>query len=257
VIDHTIDYDRLGHGYSQERRADPRIKERIDHALGAARTVVNVGAGAGSYEPADRHVIAIEPSATMRAQRPAGLAPAISAGAESLPLDDDSVDAALAVLTLHHWDDQIRGLREMRRVARGIVVVVTFDVERLAHFWFIADYLPEVLDDDRGRFPAIDEIARELGADATVEEIPIPEDCVDGFFEAYFNRPEQYLKAEIRAAQSAWPRLPEGAEERALKALADDLESGAWDRRYGELREQSEYDGGLRLIAPATAPRLG
>jgi SAM-dependent methyltransferase len=246
--DRTIDYDRLGYGYSEQRRADPRIARRINDALGDARTVVNVGAGAGSYEPSDRFVLAIEPSATMRAQRPGHLPPAIDASAESLPLDDDSVDAALAVLTLHHWPDQIRGLREMRRVARAAVVVVTFDVERLGRFWLIDEYLPEVLEDDRGRFPAIDEIAAVIGPDAGVETVPIPGDCVDGFFEAFYNRPDQYLEPHVRAAQSAWPRLPPGAEQRALAALADDLRSGVWERRHGHLRSETEYDGGLRLI---------
>ncbi len=248
AVDRTIDYDRLGHGYSEQRRADPRIADCIHDALGDARTVVNVGAGSGSYEPSDRFVLAIEPSATMRAQRPAHLAPAIDASAESLPLDDDSVDAALAILTVHHWPDQVRGLREMRRVARAAVVVVTFDVRRLARFWLIDEYLPEVLDDDRGRFPAIEEIAAALGPDAQVEKVPIPEDCVDGFFEAFYNRPERYLEPRVRAAQSAWPRLPAGAEQRAVAALTDDLRSGAWERRHGHLRNEAQYDGGLRLI---------
>jgi SAM-dependent methyltransferase len=248
VTDRTIDYDRLGHGYSEQRRADPRIAGRIHGALGDARTVVNVGAGAGSYEPTDRFVLAIEPSATMRAQRPAHLAPAIDASAESLPLDDDSVDAALAVLTMHHWRDPIKGLREMRRVARQTVTVMTFDVERLAEFWLIAEYLPEVLEDDRGRFTPIAEIAGELGPEATVETVLIPEDCVDGFFEAFYNRPDCYLEPHVRAAQSAWPRLAAGVERRALTALAADLRDGSWERRHGDLRTQSEYDGGLRLI---------
>jgi hypothetical protein len=152
------------------------------------------------------------------------------------------------VLTIHHWPDQIKGLREMRRVSRAAVVVVTFDVERLAGFWLIAEYLPEVLEDDRGRFPAIDQIAAALGTDVGVEKVPIPEDCVDGFFEAFYNRPERYLEPHVRAAQSAWPRLPPGAAQRALAALADDLRSGAWERRHGYLRNEAEYDGGLRLI---------
>lgn len=249
----SIDYDRLGHGYSRQRRADPRIAARINAALGETQTVVNVGAGAGSYEPRDRYVLAIEPSRTMRVQRPPQLPPAIDARAESLPLDDAAVDAAMAILTVHHWDDPIAGLIEMRRVVRGTVLVLTFDINRLAEFWLIRDYLPEVLDDDLRRFPAIEQIANAVG-DASIETVPVPRDCIDGFFEAFYNRPERYLDPAVRAAQSAWPRLPTGAEQRALAALSEDLESGTWDERHGHLRQQGDYDGGLRLIV-ANSPR--
>jgi SAM-dependent methyltransferase len=243
----SVDYDRLGHGYAQRRRADPRIAARIRAALGDARTVVNVGAGAGSYEPTDRQVIAVEPSAGMRAQRPAHLAPAIDARAEALPLDDGAVDAAMAIVTVHHWDDPVAGLRELRRVARGPVVVLTFDIEVFAGFWMVTDYVPEVLDDDRGRFQPIDEVAATLGR-AEIEPVPIPFDCTDGFFEAHYGRPEAYLDADLRAAQSVWPRLPAGVERRTVDALAADLASGAWDSRHGRLRTQPEYEGGLRLV---------
>src|SRR5215208_3177943 len=118
-------YDRAGHGYAEQRRPDPRLADPIHRALGSAATLVNVGAGAGSYEPPDRYVLAVEPSETMRRQRPDNLPPAIDAVAESLPLDDDAVEAAMAVLTVHHWSDPVAGLREMRRVARGPVVVLT------------------------------------------------------------------------------------------------------------------------------------
>lgn len=249
---HSIDYDAVGHSYSQQRQPDPRIATQIHRALREARTVVNIGAGTGNYEPNDRYVIAVEPSAALRAQRPRHLAPALRARAEALPLDDDSVDAALAVLTVHHWDDPIAGLREMRRVARDIAVVVTFDVERLVDFWLIADYLPEVLADDRERFPSIQEVADTLGGSTAVTTIPIPEDCSDGFFEAFYNRPERYLDPQIRSAQSAWPRLPPGREEQAIGQLADDLATGAWDQRHGELRQRPRYDGGLRLIIART-----
>jgi SAM-dependent methyltransferase len=193
-------------------------------------------------------VLAIEPSATMRAQRPRHLAPAIDARAESLPLDDDSVDAALAVLTVHHWSDPVAGLRELRRVARRTVVVMTFDIEQLSRYWLLTEYLPEALEDDRERFAPIDEITGVLGPNVSVVPILIPADCCDGFFEAFYNRPEKLLDPEVRAAQSAWPRLPFGVEQRAVTALAADLESGAWDRQHGDLRSQPEYDGGLRLI---------
>ena len=244
----TIDYDRNAPAYSGNRRADPRIAARVHAALGSSRTVVNVGAGAGSYEPCDRHVIAIEPSAGMRGQRPPELAPAIDACAEALPLDDDSVDAAMAIITIHHWQDPAAGLREMRRVARGPVVVVTFDIDALADYWMIADYLPETLIDDRARFPSIDTIVDLLGG-ASVETIPIPLDCIDGFFEAYYGRPEAYLDPTVRAAQSVWPRMPDGVEQRAISALGKDLANGAWDAHHGHLRAQGAYEGGLRLIS--------
>jgi SAM-dependent methyltransferase len=246
--DTSIDYERLGHGYAERRRPDPRIAAQIHAALGDARTVVNVGAGAGSYEPLDRYVIAVEPSATMRAQRPSELAPAIDASAERLPLDNDSVDAGMAVLTLHHWTDPEAGLRELRRVVRGPVIVVTFDLHVLASFWLIDEYLPEVLEDDRERFPPIERVSRALGG-ATVEPVPVPADCTDGFFEAFYSRPECYLDPAVRAAHSAWPRMPPGVKERCVARLRDDLESGAWDARHGELRDLPTYDAGLRLIA--------
>lgn len=248
----SIDYDRLGHGYSQQRQADPRTAAQIHSALGDTRTVINVGAGTGNYEPHDRYVIAIEPSATLRAQRPRHLAPAIRASAEALPLDDGSVDAALAVLTVHHWDDPIAGLREIRRVASNIAVIVTLDIERIADFWLIDDYLPEVLADNRERFPSIQQTVDALGGNAAVHTIHIPEDCSDGFFEAFYNRPEHYLDPHVRSAQSAWPRLPPGREEQVISQLADDLASGSWDKRHGQLRHQPTYDAGLRLILATT-----
>jgi len=241
------DYDRHATAYPAQRRADPRIAACIHAALGYARTVVNVGAGAGSYEPEDRYVIAIEPSAGMRAQRPAHLAPAIDARAEALPLDDDAVDAAMAIFTVHHWDDRVAGLRELRRVARGPVVVLTLDIDVRARFWFFTDYLPEGLAEECGRFLPVDEIAGVLGG-ALVEPVPTPADCSDGFIEAYYARPEAYLDPAIRAGQSLWPLLRAGVERRALAQLEADLASGAWDERHGHLREQPAHDGALRLV---------
>ena len=227
--DASIDYDRHAPDYPRHRQTDPRIAARVLAALGDARTVLNVGAGSGSYEPEDRYVLAVEPSAGMRAQRPAHLAPAIIASAEALPLDDDSFDAAMAIITLHHWHDPAVGLRELRRVARGPLVVLTFDIDVLAGFWMISDYLPEALTDDRERFPMIDAVTDILG-DARVEPIPIPADCEDGFFEAHYARPEAYLDSALRAAQSVWPRLPEGVEQRALAAFSADLASASVGR---------------------------
>ena len=240
-------YDTHGHGYSRHRRAEPRIAARIHAALGDARTVVNVGAGAGSYEPEDRYVLAIEPSATMRAQRPAHLVPAISAYAEALPLDDASVDAAMAIITVHHWEDVARGLRELRRVARGPVVVLTLDLDAFGGYWLVADYGPELLAVERKLFPGPAEIAAALG-DARIEPIPVPAGCQDGFVEAYYGRPEAYLDASVRSAQSVWRRLAPGVESRIVAALSDDLASGAWDDRHGSLRSQPEYESTLRLI---------
>lgn len=239
-------YERHGSAYAATRRTDPRIAAQIHAALGDARTVVNVGAGTGSYEPRNREVIAIEPSATMRAQRPPELAPAIDAVAEALPLADDSVDAAMAVITMHHWDDPAAGLGELRRVARGPVVVVTFDPDTLGDLWLV-DYLPEILPDDCARFPPIDAVVERL-APARVEPVPIPADCWDGFLEAFYARPEAFLDPAVRRAQSIWPRLAPGIEERALAALADDLATGRWDERHGHLRAAREFHGALRLV---------
>ncbi|GAA2485136.1 class I SAM-dependent methyltransferase [Winogradskya humida] len=242
-----VDYETGGHGYATRRRPDPRVAALVHTALGDARTVLNVGAGAGSYEPGDRYVLAVEPSATMRAQRPAGTAPAVDATAEQLPFDDDSFDAAMATVTVHQWSDTLRGLAELRRVARGRVVVLTFDGDALDRFW-LAEYAPELIAVERGRYPAIADIADAIGSPADVIEVPIPLDCVDGFTEAYYGRPEQLLDPAVRAAQSAWGFVDETAIARAVGDLRADLASGAWDARHGNLRTQPEFTGSLRLI---------
>jgi SAM-dependent methyltransferase len=193
-------------------------------------------------------VLAVEPSAGMRAQRPSYLAPALVATAEALPFDEDAFDAAMAIATIHHWRDPLAGLREMRRVASGPVLVLTFDADALEKYWLVRDYLPEMLADERARMPAIEQIGATLGGVVGVESIPVAADCRDGFLEAYYGRPEAYLQQEVRAAQSVWPRLREGVERRALRALEADLASGAWDERNGHLRSMRAYDGSLRLI---------
>jgi hypothetical protein len=241
-----VDYDEHGGTYAAHRRADPRFAARIHAALGDARTVLNVGAGAGSYEPEDRWVLAVEPSATMRAQRPPGAAPAIAARAEALPLDDDSVDAAMACVTVHHWEPQAAGLAELRRVARGPVVVFTFDLESLPA-WQL-EFLREGIERERPRFGPIEAVAEGLGGRTRIERIPTPADCADGFFEAFWNRPEALLDPAIRASQSLWALLDPGAEERIVARLADALESGAWDAEHGHLRGQASFDGSLRLV---------
>jgi ubiquinone/menaquinone biosynthesis C-methylase UbiE len=241
-----VDYERHGRTYARHRHADPRIAARIHAALGNARTVLNVGAGAGSYEPRDRWVLAVEPSATMRAQRPAGAAPAIAGRAEALPFDDDALDAAMACVTIHHWESPATGLAELRRVARGPVVVFTFELEHLPAWQ--REFLREGYLAELPRFPAIDDVAAMLGGRTRVERIPTPGDCTDGFFEAFWRRPESLLDPAVRSAQSVWALLEPGVEQRICERLAGALQSGAWDAEHGHLRERESFDGALRLV---------
>ncbi len=243
----VFDYDRLGHQYASHRRTDPRIARYVHEALGSATTVLNVGAGAGSYEPIDRYVLALEPSAAMRAQRPANLPPALIGTAEALPLDDQCVDAAMAMVTIHHWGDIRKGLLEMKRVARHRVVIMTFDGDALDSFWN-AEYFREVVETERRRYPRIDWIGDVLGGNCSITAIPIPLDCVDGFQEAFYGRPEAFLNPEVRRAQSAWGFFSEVEQDRMVRRLSEDLQSGAWDRKYGYLRTQLFFTGALRLI---------
>jgi SAM-dependent methyltransferase len=194
-------YDRIGRGYARTRRPDPRIAAAIGRALEGCASLVNVGAGAGSYEPADRRVVAVEPSATMIRQRPAGAAEVVRGVAERLPLADAAVDGALAVLTAHHWRDLRRGLAEMRRVARRRVVVLTWDQPVFEDFWLVREYLPGILEVDRPRALAIAEVAAALEA-SEVLTLPIPHDCADGFLGAFWRRPEAYLDPGVRAGMS-------------------------------------------------------
>ncbi|MFB5192334.1 class I SAM-dependent methyltransferase [Alicyclobacillus fastidiosus] len=244
----AFNYDRYGHKYSGHRRTDPRIAAYVNAALGPAKTVLNVGAGAGSYEPSDRYVIAVEPSSVMRAQRlDAERAPAIIGTADSLPFDDNSFDAAMAMVTVHHWPDIQEGLQELRRVTRGQVIVMTFDPDALHEFWN-ADYFPELIEVERRRYPTMDDLYKAIGGKCEVHRIPIPLDCVDGFQEAFYGRPEAFLEKEVRMAQSAWGFLPEGVEEKLVRNFADELESGEWDRKYGKYRTTPFFTGALRLI---------
>jgi SAM-dependent methyltransferase len=242
-----FDYDTHGRGYALRRRPDPRIAGLIHAALGDARTVLNVGAGAGSYEPDDRYVLAVEPSAAMRAQRPSGAAPALAATAERLPFDDDTFDAVMATVTVHQWHDTVVGLAELRRVARGPVVVLTFDGDELDRLW-LAEYAPELMAVERRRYPAITTIAAAIGRTTDVLEVPIPIDCVDGFTEAYYARPEAFLDPQVRAAQSAWGFITPEATHRAVESLRSDLTSGRWQQRYGHLLTQPQFVGSLRLL---------
>jgi SAM-dependent methyltransferase len=248
-----VDYERHGVGYTAQRRADARIAAVVHAALGDARTVLNVGAGAGSYEPLDRHVVAVEPARAMRAQRPAQLAPAVAAVAERLPFDDAAFDASMAMITIHQWPDLARGLAEMTRVTRGPVVILTFDPEALPRFW-LADYAPELMATECPRFPSIATLARLLRRPVRVEPVLIPIDCSDGFIEAYYARPERLLDRAVRRAQSAWTLLAPEVEQRIVERLRADLDSGAWDARYGAWRSAPHFAGSLRLVVGMPTP---
>ena len=241
-------YDRIGVGYSSRRRPDPRIAGHILAALGPARTVVNIGAGTGSYEPVDRSVVAVEPSAEMVRQRKQG-GPAVRASADRLPFPGRSFDAALAVLTIHHWPDWRQGLAEMRRVARERVVIFTKDPAH-AGFWLTQEYFPEMIEIDRPIFPAADEIARFLEP-AEVRAVPVPADCWDGFTGSYWRRPEAFLDAGVRGAISTFTKMKNA--ESGLERLRADLASGAWKRRHEPLLSLAELDVGYRLIVASNA----
>ncbi len=240
-------YDRIGVTYAQTRRPDPRIDAAIRVALGGARSVVNVGAGSGSYEPPET-VMAVEPSEVMIAQRPAGLAPAVQATAEAIPLDDGAVDAALAVLTIHHWPDLARGFAEMRRVA-GRIVVLTWDPSMARSFWLAREYLPEeAVEWDIVRCPPLETVTRLIGPEAVVAPVPVPHDCTDGFFGAFWRRPEAYLDPVVRAGISNLAHFGDVLAP-AFEHLAADLDSGAWHRRHADLLDLDELDLGYRIVA--------
>jgi len=236
-------YDTIGKGYAEMRRPDRRIALAVETALGSAQSVVNVGAGAGAYEPVERLVVAVEPSIAMISQRPAGSAPAVQACASSLPFGNDSFDAALSVLTVHHWRHRAQGLGELRRVARRRVVILTWD--RASPGFWLSDYFPELLDLDRSLFPSVGELERALGP-VSVDPVPIPHDCTDGFLGAHWRRPAAYLDERVREAISTFSKLPDAAP--GLARLSADLASGQWRRKYGALLRETALDLGYRLI---------
>jgi SAM-dependent methyltransferase len=246
-VNEEVAYDRIGVGYREFRRADPRIAARIEEALGNARSVLNVGAGAGSYEPAGREVTAVEPSTEMIAQRPPGAALVVQASAEALPFGDGSFDAVLAVLTAHHWADLNAGLSEMLRVARRRVVIVTFDSKALEDLWITADYFPEMLKLKRPSGAASRDLVTMLPA-ATSFPLPVPRDCEDHFFAALWARPELLFDEEVVRPIWVWQSIPEESRRAGRERLAADLKSGVWEERYGHLREAPELDVGLRLV---------
>jgi SAM-dependent methyltransferase len=230
------------------RRPDPRIAAQIDTALGAARTVVNVGAGTGSYEPRGREVTAVEPSAEMIGQRPPGSAPVVQAGAEELPFADRGFDASMAVLTAHHWADLDAGLAELRRVSRERIVIVTFDHFGLGDLWIPRDYFPEMLGLKRRAGATSGELAQRFPA-ATVSPIPVPRDCTDLFFAALWARPELLFDEEVLKPMWVWQSISEEARRRGRERLRADLEDGTWEQRYGHLRTLPSLDVGLRLVS--------
>ncbi len=239
-------YDRIGRGYAAGRRADPRWAAAVREAVGTARSVVNVGAGAGSYEAGSPVVLAVDPSVTMLRQRPPGSAPAVRAVAERLPVRDGAADVALAVLTLHHWSSAEAGLAELRRIARR-QVVVTFEPAATETFWLVRDYLPAVAALDRGRTPSVARVAALLGT-ADVRPLPVPADMADGVLAAHWRRPAAYLDPDVRACASGFAQLDPAVVAEGMARLTADLDSGAWHQRNGDLLTRDELDVGYRLV---------
>jgi len=236
-------YDTIGVNYSDLRKPDARIEAAIDGALGPARTMLNVGAGTGSYEPTDRDVTALELSAEMISQRDAAAAPVVQGTAEDLPFADNAFDAAMAILTVHHWTDQEKGHKELRRVARDRVVILTYD-PTVRGFW-LADYFPDLVALDEKQMPRMSDYAAWLGP-VEITAVPIPQDCTDGFLCAYWKRPAGYLDPRIRAAISSFWKIGDLSE--GLEKLAADLDSGAWAERYAGLADLDACDFGYRLV---------
>ncbi len=244
----AFDYDCFGKTYAKIRQTDPRIAKYVYDALSGSKTVINIGAGSGSYEPDDKYVVAIEPSVTMRNQRLSnGKVPAIDAKADDLPFDDNSFDAAMAMVTIHHWPDIEKGLKEIRRVTRNQILVMTFDPDALDNFWN-AEYFPELIAVEKARYPKIVDVINALGGKSEVLPIPIPLDCRDGFQEAFYGRPEAFLDAQVRLNQSAWGFLSKELEEESVNRLKRDLDSGKWDEKFGHYRNLPFATFALRLI---------
>jgi SAM-dependent methyltransferase len=241
------DYDRIGRSYTFTRQPDPTIAALITEALGDVRSLVNVGAGAGSYEPTQMTVVAVDPSIEMIRLRPSGSAPAVRARAESLPFPSRAFDAALAVLTIHHWTSIAAGLQELRRVAARRVVILTYDPAWNERLWLVQHYFPEIIDLDRKDLPTLDQLAQWLGG-IEVREVPIPGDCKDGFLGAFWRRPEAYLHPDIRRGISMFNKLPSDVVDRGIARLSYDLRSGRWERLFGHLRGQNTADLGYRLV---------
>ncbi|WP_405402278.1 class I SAM-dependent methyltransferase [Streptomyces sp. NBC_01104] len=253
MVMHTYDgrgdagYGAIGSVAAPVRRPDGRIARVIAQALGDARIVLNVGAGTGSYETAAHTITAVEPSPAKRARRPARLATAIDAVAEDLPFAQGHFDAAMALFSVHEWDDVEAGLREMRRVTRGPVAVLTCDPARVRDFW-LYEYAPDVLEIEAGRYPSLDRLTTALGGATTIQSVPVPLDCTDGFNEAYYGRPEMLLNPAARQGCSAWSFIDDRARQDFDISLRRALGSGAWDEAFGHLRSRPVYDGSLVLL---------
>ena len=244
----AFDYDGKNHNYSAIRKADPRIAQYIGRSLADCKTILNIGAGTGSYEPEEKYVVAVEPSSVMRSKRLAiGRNPAVNAKADKLPFDGDSFDAVMGVLTIHHWPSLKDGLLELKRVARKKIAILTYDPDKLDVFWN-ANYFPELIEIERNRYPELVKISEYLGEELKVTNVKIPLDCSDGFQEAFYGRPEAFLDEEVRKAQSAWGFLDKPLEKIYIQKLSEDLESGEWDRLYGHNRRLAEFEGAFRLV---------
>jgi SAM-dependent methyltransferase len=241
-----ITYDAIGATYATTRAPDPRIGALIGTALGDARSVINVGAGTGSYEPSQT-VLAVEPSSVMIRQRPAGAAPVVQARAEALPIADGAAEAAMALLTVHHWADLDAGVAELRRVARRRIVVLTWDQLVFREFWLLSEYLLDVAAFEDVRAVPVDRLAGLLGG-AKIVPVPVPHDCTDGFAAAYWRRPEAYLDPVVRAGISMFAQADEEMLRPGLDRLAADLESGRWRRRRSDLLARETLDAGYRLL---------
>lgn len=239
-------YDQIGRHYTATRRPDPRIAASILNALGDARSVVNVGAGAGAYEPVGRSLVAVEPSRQMIRQRPPGAALVVQASAEALPFASKAFDAALAVLTLHHWADWRSGLNEMKRVADRLVIF-TFEPRAIANFWLTESYFPEMVGLTQRQCPSIDDVVEYVG-ECLVHHVAIPHDCVDGFLAAFWRRPAAYLDPRVREGMSGFALLDQDVVDRGVARLTSDLESGEWERRFGHIRSLEALDVCYRLL---------
>ncbi|MEW1550813.1 class I SAM-dependent methyltransferase [Streptomyces tsukubensis] len=239
-------YNSIGTTYAGTRRPDPRIADRIHQALGGSATVINVGAGTGSYEPSQT-VLAVEPSSVMISQRPPGSAPALEASAEAIPLADGSAEAVMALLTVHHWSDLEAGIGELLRIARRRIVVLTFDQDVSRGFWLLDEYLPEAAAVEDTRAVPVERLAALLGG-ARIENVPVPHDCTDGFLAAFWRRPEAYLDPEVRAGISLLAQAGDEILQPGLARLSDDLDSGRWHRRHADLLDREALDAGYRLL---------
>jgi SAM-dependent methyltransferase len=239
-------YDAIGSTYTTTRQPDRRIGARITTALGDVESVINVGAGAGSYETANT-ILAVEPSSTMISQRPVGMAPVVKACAEALPIVDDAADAVMALLTVHHWSDVEAGIAEVRRIARRRIVILTWDPHVFRAFWLVSEYLPQAAAFDEARAVPVHHLAALLGG-ARVEPVPVPHDCTDGFAAAFWRRPEAYLDPVVRAGISMLAQTGDEALRPGLDRLATDLESGRWHDRHRDVLQREDFDAGYRLL---------